>query len=66
MADFTPVVVRKGDQQRLARTPVELVQFEYDGFTVVREAAKTVAAAGADIVPTRTSRKSTSETDSPE
>lgn len=35
---FTPVTVSKGDQQRVARTAVELTQFRYEGWTEAVEA----------------------------
>jgi hypothetical protein len=49
---FTPVIVRKDGADRVARSAIELVQFEHDGYTVAREASNRVieAVAGPDAV----------------
>lgn len=48
MSEFKALVVKKdGEPDRIARTPSELVQFEHDGYVVVKEAPKSVAETGA-------------------
>lgn len=43
---FTPTVVSKaGKADRVARTPVELVQYEFEGWKAVRTASQKVVAA---------------------
>lgn len=45
---FTPVVVSQdGKPDRVARTAIELVQFEHDGFSIKREASKALVESGA-------------------